>query len=136
MSFKSVLQTIGHAFAVGIGDASAVGAAAAPVLGLIPGVGTIADTLFGGIAAVEALITPSGSGAAKKATVTQIVNAVHPGIAPATLSDAIDGIVAALNLLQDAVGKLPATAPAPAATPAPAASTTATPGQSTTSILD
>ena len=113
MSFLSVLQKIGHVFSVGVNDAAAVGSAALPVLSLIPGVGTVAGTVFGAITAVESLITPSGSGAAKKATVTQIVNAVHPGINQTTLSDAIDGIVAGLNLLEDAVGKLPATAPAP-----------------------
>lgn len=101
MSFLSVLKTIGAD--IGIGAKFA-----APIVSLVPGIGTIAGTVLNSIVAVEQLITNSGTGTQKKQAVTTIVNAVHPGINQNDLSTIIDGIVSALNGLADALGKAPA----------------------------
>lgn len=110
MSFLSILKAIGHVATVGIGDAAKV----APILSVIPGIGPIAATVIQSIVAVEGLISPAGTGAQKKAVVTQIIAAVDPTIPAATISEVIDGIVAGFNLLQSSLAKLPA-APATAA---------------------
>jgi hypothetical protein len=110
----SWLTTLGHYLKVGITDAANLAAPIMPLVSLIPGVGTIAATVFGGITAVEQLISPAGSGAAKKATVLQIVNAVHPGLNQTVLGDSIDAIVSALNALETALAKVPAAPVAPA----------------------
>lgn len=107
MSFLSVIKSIGHVFQVGIDDVSPF----LPIVSVIPGVGPIVATVFKSIIAVEQIITPANSGATKKAAAIQIINAVHPGLNQAELGTAIDGIVAALNLVEQAIGKLPASTP-------------------------
>lgn len=106
MGFTSFIKTLGKD--IGIGAQFA-----APILTLIPGVGTIAGTVLNTVVAVEQLVTTSNSGAAKKAAATTIVNTIHPGLNQADLSTYMDAVVAALNALDMALGKAPAI-PAPA----------------------
>ncbi len=111
MSFLSILKTIGKD--IGIGAQFA-----APILSLIPGVGTVAGTVLNSIVAVEQLVTASGTGAAKKAAATTIINTVHPGLNQTELSTTVDAVVAALNALETALGAAPAAAPPATSSPA------------------
>jgi hypothetical protein len=110
LSFLSLLGGIGHIFKVFVGDAGAI----AGVASSIPGVSSIpvVGTILGAIGFVDELISTANSGAQKKAVVTTIVNTVHPGMDQANLSASIDGIVAALNLLESEIAKIPAATPA------------------------
>lgn len=108
MSFLSVLKSIGHVVSYA--------APFSPIISAVPVVGTVASTAINAITAVE---QTGATGTAKKAAVTSLVNSVHPGLDQTNLNEAIDGIVAGFNLIEQALGKLPA----PAATPAPAALT-------------
>jgi hypothetical protein len=100
MSFLSILKTIGKD--IGIGAQFA-----APILSLVPGVGTIAGTILNAVVAAEQLITGSGQGVAKSAAVTTIVNAVHPGLNQTDLQNTVNAIVGALNALDTALTKVP-----------------------------
>ncbi len=104
MSFLSVLKSIGHVLQVGVADAAPL----APVIGLIPTVGPIAETILSAITAIEGLIKNPGTGAQKKAVVVSIVNTVHPGLDQAKLSDMIDSVVGGLNALTTVLGGVPA----------------------------
>lgn len=104
MSFLSVVKSIGHAITGGV----QVGQQLAPVIGSIPVFGAEANLVINAIAAIEGLLPQSGLGASKKAAVTAVVAAAHPTIDGPTLSAAIDAMVAALNALQAAAAKLPA----------------------------
>jgi hypothetical protein len=103
MSFLTILKGIGHVLQVGVTDVAPF----APLIGAVPVVGPIFTTVFQSIFAVEQIITPANSGAAKKAAAIQLINAVHPGLDPAALGAAIDAVVAALNSVEAAIGKLP-----------------------------
>ena len=108
MSFLSVLKKIETEIEKGLGLAS-------PFLPLIASVvpgGALITTIFNGVIMAETLITQPGAGAQKKALVTSLINQLHPGINPAVLSPAIDGVVALLNDLSAATAAVPAT-PAP-----------------------
>jgi hypothetical protein len=102
MSFLSILKSIGHAAQTVVADVAPF----APVIGAIPTVGPVFQTVFEAIVAVEQLIGSPGAGAAKKAVVTQIVNANHPNVDAANLSASIDNVVQALNLLEQAGVKI------------------------------
>jgi hypothetical protein len=107
MSFGSILKNIAHGVSVGLGAATAIANPLEPFLALIPGVGTVAATVIGAMDAVEGLITPANSGAAKKAIAVNIVNAVHPGLDQGELGSAIDGLVGAVKLVEAALNKIP-----------------------------
>lgn len=83
----------------------------AAVIGSIPTVGPMVNTIIGSIMAIEKLIPQNGQGPAKKTVVTAIVNATQPNIPAANLSASIDGFVAALNKLQDEAEALEAAVP-------------------------
>jgi hypothetical protein len=85
-----------------------------PLIGLIPVAGGPINLILNAMIAAEKLVPATGNGAAKKTAVTTLVNAAAPGIPATTLSTAIDEIVTALNALNAAASKLPATAPATA----------------------
>ncbi len=112
MSFGSILKTIAHGLQVGVGAAVAVANPLEPFLGMIPGFGPVAVTVIGAMDALEGLITPANSGAAKKTLALQIINAVHPGLDQNQVGSVIDGVVAAVKMLETELGKLPAGAPA------------------------
>jgi hypothetical protein len=109
-SFLSVLSSIGHIFGVAVGVEKSV----APIVGVIPVVGPIVNTIFGAITAAEGLVTSASQGAVKKSIVTAVVNAQHPGVSESALSTTIDQVVAAMNALSVALAGAPT---APAATP-------------------
>lgn len=93
----------------------------APLIPALSGVvagGSILNTILGGIAAAAHLIPQGGdsANATKKAVVTAIVQANHPGTDPTNLSTAIDALITALHALQAAA---PVVAP-PAVNSAPA----------------
>ena len=113
MSFLSVLKSIGHVF----GEITTAAAPLEPLIGAIPVVGPIANTILQAVIAAEGLITTAANGSAKKAVVTAIVNAQHTGVDQTTLSAKIDQIVAAMNALQVALASIPA----PVAVPPPTA---------------
>ena len=98
MSFLSVLKTIGKDVVKTLTVAEPFAAAAAS---FIPG-GSIAATVLNSIVAAEQLVTTPGAGAQKMSIVMSIINTVHPGLNQITVSNAVDGIVAALNLLSTA----------------------------------
>lgn len=108
MSFISVLKSIGHVFKTGVGVADQL----APEIAAIPVAGAPIVAVLGAITAMEQLIPQSGAGAAKKQAVTTVVNAASPGIDPATLSTAIDQIVAAFNAIDTVIAALNKAAPA------------------------
>ena len=112
MSFLSVLKSIGQV----LGGVTTVEAQFAPIVGAIPVAGPIINTIFGAIAAAEGLITTVNSGAVKKAVVTAVANAQHPGLNQSQLSTTIDQVVAAMNALSAALATAPAATPL---TPAP-----------------
>lgn len=101
-SFLSVLKAIGR----GIETFASLAAPALPEIGLIPVAGPAISAVVQGIVAMEKILPQSGVGAAKKAAVTAIANAAAPGLDQATLSTAIDEIVAALNQMAAAEAKL------------------------------
>lgn len=104
MSFLSVVKNIWH----GIEGAANIAAPYESTIAGIPVIGGPASIIIGAILAAEKIVPASGNGAAKKTAVTALVNAAAPGIAPATLSTAIDELVKALNDLNAASAKLPA----------------------------
>lgn len=95
MSFIGVLKHIGHIVGIVSEDAAPFGS----LISLIPVFGPVASTVLAAIVAEEKNVQSAGAGAAKKAAVTAKVNVLAPGIDPATLSTAIDEMVAALNAL-------------------------------------
>ncbi len=109
-NFLSVIQHIWS----GITSVVNVAAPYESTIAAIPVVGGPAAIIIGAILAAEKIVPQPGNGAAKKTAVTALVNAAAPGITPATLSQAIDELVAALNAVQAATAKLPATIPTPA----------------------
>jgi hypothetical protein len=108
MSFLSVLKSIGHVF----GAVATAATPLEPLIGAIPVAGPIADTVLSAITAAEGLVTTASQGAAKKAVVTAVVNAQHPGVDQSALSTTIDQVVAAMNALSTALASIPAPAPA------------------------
>jgi hypothetical protein len=111
MSFLSVLKSIGHVVKTGVADTAPFEG----IIGAIPVAGPAITTVLGAITAVEGLVPQAGTGPAKKAAVTTVVNAANPGIDPAALSAAIDAIVAAFNQIATASATLKPTTPVPAA---------------------
>lgn len=111
MSFLSVLESIGRAIGVVTTDIQPFEG----IISAIPKVGPIAVVVINAIIEAEA---KGGTGTAKKATATAIVNKAAPGVVdPATLSNVIDGSVDSLNNLQSVLAQLPATPAKPPATP-------------------
>lgn len=104
-SFLSVISSIGHIFGVVTGAEKTV----APLVGAIPVVGPIVNTIFGAITAAEGLITSASQGAVKKSVVTAVVTAQHPGVNESSLSKTIDEVVAAMNALSAALAGAPTT---------------------------
>lgn len=107
MSFGSILGSIAHGLEVGIADAL-------PFVGIaakLPFIGAPAQTIFTVMNFVEGLLTASGSGATRKVLAIQLINAVHPGLDQAALGSVIDGIVAGVKMIEEQLGKLPASAP-------------------------
>lgn len=104
MSFLSILKTIGTDVEKGVAVATPFISVAAS---FIPG-GSIASTVLSSVVAAEQLVTTPSSGTQKKSIVTSIINTIHPGLNQTTVSNAVDGIVAALNLLSDSVSAPPA----------------------------
>jgi hypothetical protein len=108
LSFLSVLKSIGSVF----GKVTAVVTPLEPVIAQVPVYGPAFDTVFNAIVGVEGLFVGATTaattvGAAKKTTVTAIVNATTSAtIDQAALSGAIDQIVGALNSLQAAQASL------------------------------
>ena len=126
MSFLSVLKSIGHVVATAAG----VETQFAPVVGAIPVAGSLINTIFNSIVAVEGLITAANQGPLKKQIVTAIVSAQHPEADKKALSTTIDNVVAGMNTVDEALtnvsaalaGSSDASAPAAPSTPfAPAA---------------
>jgi hypothetical protein len=106
MSFLSVLHDIGSIF----GKITPIVTSLEPVIGAIPVYGTAFNTIFNSIVTIEGLFAGVlQAGTTKKAVVTTIVNATittAQAVPAAVLSAAIDEIVAALNTLQVAQGKV------------------------------
>ncbi len=113
MNLLSVLKSIGHVLLTGLEDGTKIGVAASPAIGLIPVWGPVAVTALGAISAAEKLIPGPSQGAAKKTVVATILAASQPQVPTATVSVAIDELVAALNALSAAMGKLENPPPAP-----------------------
>ena len=97
MSFATVLGSI---FGV-VNKVNTVVTAAEPAIALIPGYGPAFNAIFGVVSQVETLFAGiAGAGAAKKTVATTILQTVAPTLPAATVSSAIDQLVALLNGLQ------------------------------------
>lgn len=94
MSFLTALSKVGSVLHVGVSVAQSV----APLISLVPG-GAVVLTVLNTVVAAESVITQAGSGGAKKETVMAMLRASLPGVDQSRLSQAVDLIVAALNIL-------------------------------------
>ena len=97
MRWTKIFVDIGH-FIV---KATPVLQTAAPLVDMIPGVGSIFGLVMSSLMAAEAAFPQSGSGPQKKIVASSLINSMAPGVLqPDSLSLAIDNAVASLNALE------------------------------------
>lgn len=97
MSWLTGLKKVGDVLKIGVSVASS----AAPIIGLVPG-GAVVVTVLNAITMAESVVTQAGSGGVKKEAVLVMLKTALPQVDPVRLSQAVDLIVAALNILTNA----------------------------------